>query len=86
MPDILNVNVKMAEEMGMDNIFIFGMTVEDVDHLQAKGYDGTLYYKENAELKQVKNIACVTSTLKGVIPKTLKMVHTCSVRHRTSKS
>ena len=52
----------MAEEMGMDNIFIFGMTVDDVDHLQAKGYDGTLYYKENAELKQVKNIACVTST------------------------
>jgi len=46
-------NVEMAEEMGMDNIFIFGMTVEDVDHLQAKGYDGTLYYKENAELKQV---------------------------------
>ena len=43
----------MAEEMGMDNIFIFGMTVDDVDHLQAKGYDGTLYYNENAELKQV---------------------------------
>jgi len=46
-------NVEMAEEMGMDNIFIFGMTVDDVDHLQAKGYDGTLYYNENAELKQV---------------------------------
>merc|ERR1719468_1461583 len=46
-------NVEMAEEMGMDNIFIFGMTVDDVDHLQAKGYDGTLYYNENAQLKQV---------------------------------
>ena len=29
-------NVEMAEEMGDDNIFIFGMTVADVDALQAR--------------------------------------------------
>merc|ERR1719339_318525 len=46
-------NVEMAEEMGMDNIFIFGMTVDEVEALKAKGYDAMMYYNSNAELKQV---------------------------------
>jgi len=45
-------NVEMAEEMGMDNIFIFGMTVEDVDVVK-ESYDGKLYYDDIPELKQV---------------------------------
>jgi len=46
-------NVEMAEEMGMENIFIFGMTVGEVDKLQAAGYDAMVYYNRNPELKQV---------------------------------
>jgi len=31
-------NVEMLEEMGKDNMFIFGMTVEQVEALAKRGY------------------------------------------------
>lgn len=31
-------NVEMAEEAGEDNLFIFGMRVDDVDEMDRKGY------------------------------------------------
>merc|ERR1712106_923239 len=45
-------NVEMAEEMGNENIFIFGMTVGDVDALQAAGYNAHNYYNADPELRQ----------------------------------
>jgi starch phosphorylase len=45
-------NVEMMEEMGKDNIFIFGMTVDEVEALGRKGYNPREYYEKNAELKQ----------------------------------
>lgn len=45
-------NVEMAEEMGEDNIFIFGMRVDDVEKLKREGYDASKYYNANPELKQ----------------------------------
>ena len=46
-------NVEMAEEMGEENIFIFGMTVEEVEELKARGYNAMEYYNNDKELKQV---------------------------------
>lgn len=45
-------NVEMAEEMGNENIFIFGMTVEEVEALKRRGYNAMEYYNNNPELKQ----------------------------------
>jgi starch phosphorylase len=35
-------NVEMAEEVGNDNIFIFGMTVDEVEKRRQEGYDNSL--------------------------------------------
>ena len=53
-------NVEMAEEMGEDNIFIFGMTVQDVDELKARGYNAMEYYNNDPELKQVLHAATLS--------------------------
>ncbi|VVC28651.1 Glycogen/starch/alpha-glucan phosphorylase,Glycosyl transferase, family [Cinara cedri] len=45
-------NVEMAEEMGPENMFIFGMTVDDVELLKRKGYNAFTYYESIPELKQ----------------------------------
>ena len=46
-------NVEMCEEMGKENMFIFGMTVDEVEELQKRGYNAWDYYNKIPELKQV---------------------------------
>lgn len=45
-------NVEIKEEVGDDNIFIFGLTVEELEELRRTGYDSKTYYHGNAELKR----------------------------------
>lgn len=46
-------NVEIREEVGNDNIFIFGLTVEEVQALKQSGYNSWDYYHNNQELKAV---------------------------------
>jgi starch phosphorylase len=46
-------NVEMAEEIGEENMFIFGMTAEEVVFLKQAGYNPMEYYNKDAELRQV---------------------------------
>ncbi|XP_072023155.1 glycogen phosphorylase, brain form-like [Amphiura filiformis] len=45
-------NVEMKEEVGDDNIFIFGMTVDQVNEVHAKGYNPHSFYEKSPQLKQ----------------------------------
>uniref|UniRef100_A0AAA9SD19 Alpha-1,4 glucan phosphorylase n=1 Tax=Bos taurus TaxID=9913 RepID=A0AAA9SD19_BOVIN len=45
-------NVEMAEEAGAENLFIFGLRVEDVEALDRKGYNAHEYYDRLPELRQ----------------------------------
>ncbi|MEW6982409.1 glycogen/starch/alpha-glucan phosphorylase [Colwelliaceae bacterium 6471] len=46
-------NIEIAEEVGDDNIFIFGLTVDEVKALDQQGYDPHSYYHHNEELKAI---------------------------------
>ncbi|MEH8019141.1 glycogen/starch/alpha-glucan phosphorylase [Rheinheimera muenzenbergensis] len=46
-------NIEIAEEVGSDNIAIFGLTVDDVKALQAKGYNSSDYYYADPEIKAI---------------------------------
>jgi starch phosphorylase len=46
-------NVEIMEEVGDENIFIFGLTTPEVAQLKNSGYNPWDYYHGNAELKQV---------------------------------
>ncbi|MFA6287766.1 MAG: glycogen/starch/alpha-glucan phosphorylase [Opitutaceae bacterium] len=46
-------NVEIGEEVGDDNIFIFGLKVPDVEALDAKGYNPWGYYEADEELRAV---------------------------------
>lgn len=45
-------NIEIKEEVGDENIFIFGNTVDDVDRLRHEGYEPREYYEANSELKK----------------------------------
>ena len=46
-------NVEIREEVGEDNIFIFGKTVEEIEELRSSGYEPYSIYEKDDELKAV---------------------------------
>ena len=46
-------NVEILEQVGHQNFFLFGATVEELETLRANGYQPQLLYQQNAALKDV---------------------------------
>ena len=46
-------NVEIRQEVGPENFFLFGLTVEEVQNLKAGGYNPMDYYHGNETLKEV---------------------------------
>ena len=46
-------NVEIHEQVGDDNIFLFGLTAPEVEQLWRQGYNPMDYYNANRELRQV---------------------------------
>jgi starch phosphorylase len=46
-------NVEIREEVGSENFFLFGLTVDEVNDLWRRGYTPRQYYQENAALREV---------------------------------
>jgi glycogen phosphorylase len=46
-------NVEIREEVGAENFFLFGLTVDEVKDLKRRGYDPWEYYRRDRALKDV---------------------------------
>src|SRR6185503_2434082 len=49
-------NVEMREEAGAENFFLFGMTVDEVEALKAKGYRPADFIDSSEELRAVLDL------------------------------
>jgi len=57
-------NVEIREEVGSENFFLFGLTVEQVSELRSHGYRPRDYYERNAMLRDVLDLIA-SGTLSG---------------------
>ena len=46
-------NVEIREQVGAENFFLFGLTVDEVTTLKARGYTPSPYYQHNPVLREV---------------------------------
>ena len=46
-------NIEIMEAVGRENMFIFGLTAEEVKKIHESGYNSFDYYQKDKELKQI---------------------------------
>ena len=49
-------NIEIREEVGEDNFFLFGLTVDQVMELRSRGYRPRDYYEQNSTLREVLDL------------------------------
>ncbi len=49
-------NIEIMQEVGQENIFIFGLTVDQIAELKNNGYNSYFYYDNNPQLKRVLDL------------------------------
>jgi starch phosphorylase len=49
-------NIEICEQVGKDNIFIFGLLANEIDEIKRKGYNPWDYYSANPSLKKVMDL------------------------------
>jgi starch phosphorylase len=49
-------NIEIREEVGEDNFFLFGLTVEQLTELRSRGYRPRDYYEQNSMLREVLDL------------------------------
>lgn len=49
-------NIEIREEVGAENFFLFGKTVEELDRLRAEGYNPRWHYENNPEIREALDL------------------------------
>lgn len=49
-------NIEMAEEVGQENMFIFGHCIDEVNRIRENGYDPSEYYQSSNELRRTLDL------------------------------
>nr|WP_320014138.1 glycogen/starch/alpha-glucan phosphorylase [uncultured Desulfobacter sp.] len=58
-------NIEMMEEVGEDNIFIFGLTAKEVEKKRVQGYDPWHYYNSDEELRTTLDMIRINHFIPG---------------------
>lgn len=69
-------NVEIHEQVGDENIMIFGMRTEEVDALRQRGYAPGEYYEKDP-LIQVDQYSCTRGISRQQIPGNCRFVKEC---------